>query len=50
MSGAESIDWASLRCAYGSAERILEYWITAEDPDEFNRHIVGLIEVVREFR
>lgn len=31
-------------------ETILEYWIPAEDLDEFNRHIVGLIEVVREFR
>lgn len=29
---------------------ILEYWIPAEHLDEFNRHIVGLIEVVREFR
>lgn len=28
---------------------ILEYWIPAEDLDEFNRHIVGLIEVVHEF-
>lgn len=31
-------------------QTILEYWIPAEDLDEFNRHIVGLIEVVREFR
>ena len=29
---------------------ILEYWIPAEDLEEFNRHIVGLIEVVAEFR
>jgi hypothetical protein len=29
---------------------ILEYWIPAEDLDELNRHIVGVIEVVREFR
>ncbi|MFD9545991.1 ADP-ribosylation/crystallin J1 [Nocardia salmonicida] len=28
---------------------ILEYWIPAEDLDEFNRHIVGAIEVVRRF-
>lgn len=28
---------------------ILEYWIPAEDLDEFNRHIVGTIEVVRRF-
>jgi hypothetical protein len=29
---------------------ILEYWIPAEDLDEFNRNIVGLIEVVAEYR
>lgn len=29
---------------------ILKYWIPAEELEEFNRHIVGLIEVVREFR
>ena len=29
---------------------ILEYWIPAEELDELNAHIVGLIEVVREFR
>ena len=27
-----------------------EYWIPAEDLDQFNRHIVGLIEVIAEFR
>lgn len=27
-----------------------EYWIPAEDLDELNRHIVGLIEVVAEYR
>ena len=27
-----------------------EYWIPAEDLEEFNRHIVGKIEVLREFR
>ncbi len=31
-------------------ETILELWVPAEDLDEFNRHIVGLIEVVHEFR
>lgn len=31
-------------------EPILEYWIPADDLDTFNRHIVGLIEVVAEFR
>jgi hypothetical protein len=27
----------------------LEYWIPAEDLDEFNRHIVGPIEVIHSF-
>jgi hypothetical protein len=27
-----------------------EYWIPAEDLDVFNRNIVGLIEVIAEFR
>jgi len=27
-----------------------EYWIPAEDLDQFNRNIVGLIEVVAEFQ
>ena len=27
-----------------------EYWIPAEDLDEFNRNIVGLIDVVAEFQ
>jgi hypothetical protein len=31
-------------------QTILEYWIPAEDLDQFNSHIVGLIEVVAEFR
>jgi hypothetical protein len=31
-------------------ETILEYWIPAEDLDELNKHIVGPIEVVAEFR
>lgn len=26
-----------------------EYWIPAEELEEFNRHIVGLIEIVSEF-
>ncbi len=29
---------------------ILEYWISAEALDDFNQHIVGIIEVVAEFR
>jgi hypothetical protein len=28
----------------------LEYWIPAEELDEFNSHIVGRIEVIHEFR
>jgi hypothetical protein len=31
-------------------QTILEYWIPAEDLDVFNRHIVGTIDVVAEFR
>ncbi|HSA48706.1 MAG TPA: ADP-ribosylation/crystallin J1 [Yinghuangia sp.] len=31
-------------------ETILELWVPAAELDEFNAHIVGLIEVVREFR
>lgn len=31
-------------------ETILEYWIPAEDLEDLNAHIVGLIEVVSEFR
>jgi len=27
-----------------------EYWIPAEDLAEFNRHILGVIEVIREFK
>ncbi len=31
------------------ASHHLEYWIPAEQMDEFNRHIVGLIEVIARF-
>ncbi|HEY0496861.1 MAG TPA: hypothetical protein VGD48_14045 [Kutzneria sp.] len=31
-------------------QTILEYWIPAEELDEFNHNLVGLIEVVHEFR
>jgi hypothetical protein len=31
-------------------DTILELWVPAEELDEFNAHIVGLIEVVHEFR
>src|SRR5689334_9136307 len=31
-------------------ETILELWVPAEELDEFNAHIVGRIEVVREYR
>lgn len=30
--------------------RFLEYWIPAEGLEEFNRHIVGSIEVIAEHR
>lgn len=30
--------------------QILEYWIPAEDLDEFNANIVGTIDVVAEYR
>jgi hypothetical protein len=29
---------------------VLELWVPAEELDEFNRHIVGTIELVHEFR
>lgn len=32
------------------AELHQEYWIPAEDLAEFNRHLVGLIEVLAEYR
>lgn len=31
-------------------ERHSEWWIPAEDLDEFNRHIVGKIEIIGEYR
>ncbi|MBC3841329.1 hypothetical protein GXW82_16585 [Streptacidiphilus sp. 4-A2] len=31
-------------------ETILELWVPAEELEEFNQHIVGPIEVVREYR
>lgn len=33
----------------GAAENV-ELWVPAEELDEFNRHIVGQIEVIHEFR
>lgn len=30
-------------------DTILELWVPAEELDDFNTHIVGLIEVVHEF-
>jgi hypothetical protein len=32
------------------AKQHQEYWIPAEDLEEFNRNIVGKIEIIREFR
>ncbi|MFD7735166.1 hypothetical protein ACFV6F_32895 [Kitasatospora phosalacinea] len=31
-------------------ETILELWVPAEELEEFNRHLVGLVQVVREYR
>ncbi len=31
-------------------ETILELWVPAEELEEFNRHLVGEIQVVREYR
>ena len=42
------LDNYAVEKAGGSAH--LEYWIPAEEPPEFNRHIVGTIEIVAEFR
>lgn len=42
------LDRYSVEDAGGRAHR--EYWIPAEDLDAFNAAIVGLIEVIREFR
>lgn len=47
------VDEAFARCypvrQVGGAS-ILELWVPAEELEEFNGHIVGLIEVVHEFR
>jgi hypothetical protein len=29
---------------------MLQYWTPADDPDEFNRNIVGTLEFVAEYR
>lgn len=43
-------DWlARYPLQVAGARQHQEYWIPAEDMDEFNRNIVGLIEVVAEF-
>jgi hypothetical protein len=42
------LDQYQVRQAGGST--ILEYWIPAEDLDEFNANIVGTIEVTAEYR
>ena len=43
----EFLDQYEIQQAGG--QTILEYWIPAEDLEEFNRHIVGQIEVVAEY-
>ncbi|MEU5565065.1 hypothetical protein [Micromonospora musae] len=35
--------------AFAQHPNILKLWVPAEELDEFNQHIVGLIEVVHEF-
>jgi hypothetical protein len=42
------LDWYEVQQVGG--KMVLEYWIPAEDLSEFNANIVGLIEVVSEFR
>ncbi len=34
----------------GDSRTHIEYWVPAEDLDEFNEHIVGTIRVIRAFR
>ncbi|MBD2511144.1 hypothetical protein H6G91_28495 [Nostoc muscorum FACHB-395] len=45
---AEFLSRYSVKTVGGSIHQ--EYWIPAEDLPEFNRNIVGLIEVISEFR
>lgn len=45
---AEFLNRYSVKTVGGSIHQ--EYWIPAEDLPEFNRNIVGLIEVISEFR
>ncbi|MFE9916416.1 hypothetical protein ACFYPG_14785 [Micromonospora sp. NPDC005553] len=47
-TGPELLSRHPVRQAGGKT--ILELWMPAEELDEFNAHIVGLIEVAREFR
>src|ERR1700753_4142545 len=57
-SGAGFVTKFNVRAEYLSRYRVekvggaihTEYWIPAEDLPEFNRNIVGLIEVTQEFR
>ncbi|MEH2191398.1 MAG: hypothetical protein V7K98_01850 [Nostoc sp.] len=45
---AEFLSRYSVKTVGGSIHQ--EYWIPAEDLPEFNRNIIGLIEVISEFR
>ncbi|MCP2291655.1 ADP-ribosylation/crystallin J1 [Nocardia amikacinitolerans] len=45
----ESAFLARYEVQHVGGREILEYWIPAEDLEEFNRHIVGEIEVVQRF-
>ncbi len=46
--GAEYLRRYSVKTVGGAIHK--EYWIPADDLAEFNRNIVGLIEVIAEFR
>jgi hypothetical protein len=45
---SEFLDRYQIHCVGGRLHE--EYWIPAEDLAEFNRHLVGPIEVIAEFR
>lgn len=57
-SGAGFVTRFNVRAEYLSRYRVekvggaihTEYWIPAEDLPEFNRNIVGVVEVIAEFR
>jgi hypothetical protein len=42
--------WMATRFTRSAAARFLEHWIPAEDLDELDANLVGLAEVVGEYR